>query len=537
MVAAFFCALFSLLLAIPQADASDYTIPQIKVYRTEDLAVLSTFLAYSENFKGGAFVAAGDIDGDGKGEIVTGAGRGGGPHIQFFNKNGTLAYSGFLAFHPDFRGGLSVATGDVNGDGIEEIICAQASTGQAWVKVYNNNQEVLANFLAFPEGFQGGAFVAAGDINGDGKDEIITGAGAGGGPHVRAFDGNGKDTGINFFPYPSDYKGGVTVAAGDVDKDGIDELIVGAASDATARIKIYRADAAKTILAEHIMYPESFQGGVTVAAGDVDGDGVDEIITGAGESGGPHVRGIELNGRLLTTNFMAYHRDFRGGVRVASFDMEGDGRAEIITAPGAKKQTSSCRKGDRCVALTFDDGYSSNGSFERILNSLKKYNAKATFFLLGNAMERNPGLAKRVVDEGHQLANHTYNHPFSTRISAEQLRNEIIQTDELAKRITGKETKPYFRFPYMDFNSATVNTVTALGYKHFVWSASTGDSGSGASADNSYSGALSGLHDGSIILAHTQSNATAAATDRIISSILNAGYKLVTIQELDNREK
>lgn len=525
----FFCVTFTF--------ASDYTIPQVKIYNPDATAIESEFLAYDKGFKGGVYIAAGDIDGDQKGEIITGAGQGGGPHVRFFNKDGSAINSGFMPFHPDFRGGVTVAAGDIDGDGTDEIICGQASAGQAWVKVYDSNLDIISTFLAYPESFEGGVFVAAGDLDGDGKDEILTGANAGGGPHVRAFTGDGSDTGLNFFPFPSDFQGGVTVAAGDVDKDGKDEVIVGAASDASARVKVYEADASRTILGEYVMYPESFQGGVFVGTGDVDGDGADEIITGAAAGGGSHVRVIEYTGVPRQINFVSFHPDFKGGVKVAGFDFAGDGSAEILSSVGRKKIISSCKKGDRCVAVTLDDGYSNNNSFGLMLDILRNRGAKATFFLLGDAMQRNVTETRRVVSEGHQLVNHSFFHPAFTRITEAQIKNEIEITDRIARSITGKSTKPYFRYPYGDHNAWTDAVIAAIGYRFFHWTATTGDSGSGASPANALSGALANLHDGSIILAHTQSPATASALDSIITEIQNRGYKLVTIEELENREK
>jgi hypothetical protein len=107
-------------------------------------------------------VTAGDVDHDGKDEIITGAGPGGGPHVRVFEADGSPKPTWFFAFHKDFRGGIDVASTDIDSDGKDEIIVSQASQGQAWIKIYRYNSEktICANFLAYCDCFEGGAAVA-----------------------------------------------------------------------------------------------------------------------------------------------------------------------------------------------------------------------------------------------------------------------------------------------------------------------------------------------------------------------------------------
>jgi hypothetical protein len=330
LIKLFLFIIFSLSLSFflsKPALASTYFQPQVRIFNTQGVKE-SEFLAYDENFKGGMSIASGDIDGDGQKEIITGAGLGGGPQVRVFESGGKNILS-FFAFHPNFRGGIDVASGDVDSDGIDEIIVSQKSQGQAWIKVYKvyGGERVLAEFLAYNPNFEGGANIAAGDINGDGKDEIITGAGTGGGPHVRAFSGSEKDLGVNIFPYPMDFRGGVDVASANFDSDRNEEIVTSVKKFGTARIKVYKANAEKTILSEFLAFDERFLGGANISVGDVNRDGKGEIIIGAGSGGGPHVLGFNLSGRP-TVNFMAYPQDFRGGVAVETLDNK------ILTASG-----------------------------------------------------------------------------------------------------------------------------------------------------------------------------------------------------------
>src|SRR5207237_284473 len=121
--------------------------------------------------------------------VVAGAGRGHAPLVQVYSVSGGLVRS-FLAYDAGFTGGVSVAAGDVNGDGIDDIITGAGPGGTPHVRVVDGRTSAtVRNFLAYTSNFHGGVFVAAGDLTGDRVADIITGAGPGGGPHLRAFDG------------------------------------------------------------------------------------------------------------------------------------------------------------------------------------------------------------------------------------------------------------------------------------------------------------------------------------------------------------
>ncbi len=161
-------------------------------------------------------VAAGDVDGDGRADIITGAGPGGGPHVRVFTgaTGGQLATAlgSFFAYGAGFTGGVWVGAGDVNGDGRADVITGAGAGGGPHVKAFSGlNGMELHSFFPYGLGFTGGVRVAAADVNGDGKDDIITGAGPGGGPHVRVFDGMTGQPIRGFFAYES-FTGGIFVA-------------------------------------------------------------------------------------------------------------------------------------------------------------------------------------------------------------------------------------------------------------------------------------------------------------------------------------
>ncbi len=190
-----------------------------------------------------------------------------------------------------------------------------------------------------------GANVTAGQLTDDEGLTIITGAGAGEiyGPHVRGFGSDGTPVpGVNFLAYGTN-KFGVNVAAGDLDGDGYDEIVTGAGPGAVfgPHVRGWNVDGGDAEAISEISYFAygTLKWGVNVACGDFDGDGFDEIITGAGPGAvfGPHVRGWNVDGgavvALSWVSFLAYGTN-RFGVNVAAGDLDGDGIDEIITAPG-----------------------------------------------------------------------------------------------------------------------------------------------------------------------------------------------------------
>src|SRR5206468_1819547 len=161
-------------------------------------------------------------------------------------------------------------------------------------------------FYAYDSTFPGGVFVATGDLDGDGVAEIVTGAGEGGGPHVRIFNGRTGAIVGQFFAYDQAFTGGVHVAVGDVTGDGQADIVTGAGAGGSAHVRIFNGRSLQ-LENEFTAYPETFTGGVYVAVADVNGDGRPDIITGTGPGGAPHVKvfnGADLSQLLMS--FFAY---------------------------------------------------------------------------------------------------------------------------------------------------------------------------------------------------------------------------------------
>ncbi len=134
---------------------------------------LTEWTSYSANFLGGVRVGVGDLDGDGKNEIVTGAGVGGGPHIKIWKTDGQIWGGGFFAFDSTERGGVSLAVGDIDGDKKDEIITGSGQGAMPRVRVYSGQGTIKAEISLGDRPLVSGVQVAASDMNGDGIHEIL----------------------------------------------------------------------------------------------------------------------------------------------------------------------------------------------------------------------------------------------------------------------------------------------------------------------------------------------------------------------------
>lgn len=319
----------------PDAHAAFSRAPEVKLY--EGSEPIESFNAYDPQFAGGVQIVMSDFGNDGIDELVTAPGVGGGPHVRVLRADGSEIDS-FLAYDALMRAGVNVAVGDLDGDGKKEIITAPRQGGAPHVRIFTREGLPIftPGFMAYDENFRGGVSVAVADVNGDGLDEIITGAGKGGGPQVRVFDRYGEPL-FSFFAFHGDFRGGINVATAALGQDKSNAIIAAVLGGDQPLVKVFSISTGLRTVSQFLAFGKNFIGGVGVSGADVDGDGVDEIVTAAGHGGGPQVRVFTINGELLPLNFFSYENDFRGGVNVAAGDTNGDGIDEITTAPAAIK--------------------------------------------------------------------------------------------------------------------------------------------------------------------------------------------------------
>ena len=292
------------------------TSPAVRVFDASGTD--TTFLAYPAPFPGGVRVALGDVTGDGVLDIITGAGPGGGPHVRVWNGTDLTEVGGFFAYNPAFSGGVFVAAGDVNGDGKADIITGAGAGGGPHVRIWDGATFTeIGGFFAYDPAFPGGVTVAAGDVNGDGLADIITGAGPSGGPHVRVWNGATLAELGGFFAYDPAFPGGVNVAAGDVNGDGLADIITGAGPGGGPHVRVWNG-ATFAELGGFFAYDPAFPGGVVVGTVDLDRDGRNELITGPA-FGSPLIRLWTGTTFVLFGEYFAYDPALGGnGVFVGS---------------------------------------------------------------------------------------------------------------------------------------------------------------------------------------------------------------------------
>ncbi len=174
--------------------------------------------------------------------------------------------------------------------------------------------QTIDQFQPFSSDFTGGVKVVLADLNGDNQPDIITAAGAGGGPHIKVFDGKTHQVLSSFFAYNSTFSGGLNIAAGDIG-NGLVGIITAPDGLMGPQVRVFSpsGDLLKTFNA----YGADFKGGVKVAQGYA-GKGNAVIFTAAGLGGGPHVKIFEARSLNLLHSFYAYDPPFQGGVHLAA---------------------------------------------------------------------------------------------------------------------------------------------------------------------------------------------------------------------------
>ncbi len=291
--------------------------------------LIRTFLAYPDEFRGGVHVATRDVTGDGVPDIVTAPGVGGGPVVRVWDGTSGAMVREFNAYDPSFRGGAFVACADIDADGHMDIVTGAGPGGGPHVEVFSGaTGAVLSSFYAYDPGFRGGVSVAA--TNGANSPiahihfngSVITGAGPGGGPHVRVFDGLMAAPTAGFYAYDPAFTGGVNVAVGSLSAPGVNGLgiVTAPASAGGPDVRVY--DFAGQLRSSFLAYGAAFRGGVSVAVLLVGVNGTGAILTGAGGvpaervAGGPHVEQWEYPGPATTRSLLAFDPAFTGGVFV-----------------------------------------------------------------------------------------------------------------------------------------------------------------------------------------------------------------------------
>jgi hypothetical protein len=259
----------------------------------------------------------GDFNGDGIGDMVVGAGQGGGPVVAIIDSQTGRVITKFFAFDPAFRGGVELACLDFNLDGVMDILVGAGPGGGPHVKIFNGKDlGLLFSFYAYANDFTGGVSLCALDVNDDGIRDLVTGAGAGGAPHVKVWDGATHTLLSQWYAYDPAFRGGVNVSGGYLGSDGSVMVVTGAGAGMAPEVAVWNALTGEEI-SRFLAYSSQFMGGVRVRVHDGNGDGVSELVTAAGPGGAPHVKGFNFPALDLAFEFFAGNPTDTDGVAVS----------------------------------------------------------------------------------------------------------------------------------------------------------------------------------------------------------------------------
>ena len=192
--------------------------------------------------------------------------------------------------------------------------------------------------------------------------------------------------------------------------------------------------------------------------------------------------------------------------------------------------------GEKVLYLTFDAGYE-NGCTARILDVLKKHQTPAAFFLVGNYIEKNEDLVRRMTREGHIVANHTMHHPDMSKLSDKaSFSKELTDLENLYKQTTGAQMPKYYRPPQGTYSEENLKMAQELGYKTVFWSLAYVDWNNDAqpTREQAFSKLLPRTHEGAVVLLHSTSRTNAEILDELLTKWKDMGYRFGTLEELFN---
>ena len=198
-----------------------------------------------------------------------------------------------------------------------------------------------------------------------------------------------------------------------------------------------------------------------------------------------------------------------------------------------KKHQNYCDD-KKVIYLTFDAGYE-NGNIEKILNTLKNEDVKATFFILDNLILKNSDLVKRMIDEGHLVANHTMKHKDMTKLQGiEDFSKELTDLENLFEANYGVKMEKYYRPPEGKISEKNLKWAQELGYKTVMWSFAYADwdNGKQPSPKSAISKILENIHNGEVMLLHPTSSTNAQIMSDLIKALKSQGFVFETVEEL-----
>ena len=219
------------------------------------------------------------------------------------------------------------------------------------------------------------------------------------------------------------------------------------------------------------------------------------------------------------------------------------GKGKDIAAEPPKESASFLKENDayyigndseKVIYLTFDEGYE-NGNTGKILDTLKKLNVPAAFFVVKPYIDKEPELIKRMVDEGHIVGNHTVHHPSMAQIhDAEKFKAELTGVEDAYKELIGEDMPKFFRPPMGKYSQESLAMTKQLGYKTIFWSFAYKDwlVNDQPSPEKGITKITNGSHPGCIMLLHAVSDTNTKILEEVIKNLQDSGYQFKSLNDL-----
>ena len=250
---------------------------------------------------------------------------GNGDFVRFLRPDGSRVRNGFFVFEEDRDGGEQIAHIDLNGNGKRELFVVDGNKILAW---RHDGQPYINRLYPYTANYRGDLRVMVGDINNDNRMEIYVAPESGYPAPIKVYTRYGYPLRKDWFPFGTSYSGGYTLALGQFEKAATKNIILGSGTGIEPRVGIYTWD--YQFINNWLAFEPSFRGGVNVAGGDVDGDGIDEVVVGAGPGKPPVIRTFDKDGNQQYSEFQAYSSFTKPGIIVRTQDVDFDGKDDIL---------------------------------------------------------------------------------------------------------------------------------------------------------------------------------------------------------------
>jgi len=205
---------------------------------------------------------------------------------------------------------------------------------------------------------------------------------------------------------------------------------------------------------------------------------------------------------------------------------------ELNVLAGKKRELPvySVDRADKKIALTIDAAWEDDKT-QFILETLERYDIKATFFLCGVWVEAYPDQVRAIAEKGHEIGNHSLTHPHMSKLSSAEIQKELTELDDQIESLTGKRCT-LFRAPFGEYNDTVITAVRDIGYEPIQWNIDTVDWKEERSADTILNSVIPRLANGSIILCHNNGYKIKEYLPQLLEKALADGYEFVTVSEL-----